>query len=99
MLRTEEEGMNFLAFRCWQELPAEQQVQRLELCCAEVLGTLQQAAREGVPWQVIVAGSGPFAEACFSAAASMLRSAQCEQELHAQAPGGWVCKFLNLFKI
>ena len=90
-LRTEEGGMNLLAFRCWQELPAEQQVQRLELCCAEVLDTLQQAAREGVPWQAIVAGSGRLAEACFSAAASMLRSAQCEQELH----GGWVCKLFQ----
>jgi len=57
----------------------------LTLRAIEMLRVLQQAAANKETWFVVVAGNGAFAEACFSAVSSMLRSALCEQPLDVQA--------------
>ncbi|CAJ1376520.1 unnamed protein product [Effrenium voratum] len=83
-LATAKDNARLLAVACW---PSEQQqtsLQIIERCSAFVLKTLQKAGEEPGAWRLLVAGRGQAAEACFAAAASMLRSAQGEQELRVQ---------------
>ena len=89
------DGVRLLAMKCWdreiaEEAEGDQQqtsLQIIERCSAFVLKTLQKAGEEPGAWRLLVAGRGQAAEACFAAAASMLRSAQGEQELRVQAEG------------
>ncbi|CAJ1454376.1 unnamed protein product [Effrenium voratum] len=86
------DGVRLLAMKCWdreiaEEAEGDQQqtsLQIIERCSAFVLKTLQKAGEEPGAWRLLVAGRGQAAEACFAAAASMLRSAQGEQELRVQ---------------
>ncbi|CAJ1365483.1 unnamed protein product, partial [Effrenium voratum] len=86
------DGLRLLALQCWNQESAEEDAAVLIQCAAKILETLQQAAMEqrqpGVSnpgaWRLLIAGSGQLAEASFGAAVGMLRSAQCEQDLHVQ---------------
>ncbi|CAK9081954.1 unnamed protein product, partial [Durusdinium trenchii] len=78
------QGANMLAISCWTAKAEEEEIENLTLRAIEMLRILQQAAASKETWFVVVAGNGAFAEACFSAVSSMLRSALCEQPLDVQ---------------
>lgn len=82
---TNHDGCHVLALPCWKAKAEEEEIEDLTLRAIEMLRVLQQAAANKETWFVVVAGNGAFAEACFSAVSSMLRSALCEQPLDVQA--------------
>ncbi|CAK8985660.1 Hybrid PKS-NRPS synthetase pynA (Pyranonigrin biosynthesis cluster protein A), partial [Durusdinium trenchii] len=81
---TNHDGCHVLALPCWKAKAEEEEIEDLTLRAIEMLRVLQQAAANKETWFVVVAGNGAFAEACFSAVSSMLRSALCEQPLDVQ---------------
>jgi hypothetical protein len=85
-------GARLLAVACWAWADsAPRRWEDLVLRAVRVLEALQAQEQQQRQEQrqealrLVVAGRGELAEACFGAATGMLRSAQCEQDLNAQA--------------
>ena len=87
---TAADGTHVLVMHCWLDM-GEEQIEQLTVNALTMLKVLQDSAKEKQPHRAIVAGSGGFAETCFSTLTGMLRSAQIEQPVDVQAwsDDGW----------
>ena len=81
---TAADGTQVLVMHCWSDM-GEEQTEQLTVNAVKMLKVLQDSAKGKQPHSVIVAGSGGFAETCFSTLTGMLRSAQIAQPVHVQA--------------